>query len=198
MSKLILILLLSAILSCSSRIEVPKYSLSKYRFVEWSSATLIEILDMCRKYIKYKRDVGDYFNTYCETLEKGYGDCDDYGTFMMGTLKRLGYPWRVRLSIVYIECNGFHVVLKVERPDGCWMWYDTTGESLMKVYYRDVGIEFDYDGIYFNQPSVFPSINTTIDYTCSKDLPDKSEIWSVFVPKIRDWQERERRECVTE
>ena len=67
----------------------------------WSEAHLDSILFQFRRLATYRMEIHDHWDTPKEFIQKGFsGDCEDIAVFMMGTLKRLGYPNRIRILIV--------------------------------------------------------------------------------------------------
>ena len=70
---------------------------------------------------------GDHWQTYAEFIRSGYkGDCEDFAFFAAGTLRRLGYPHRIWLTI-YLMPMGGHACLDVELPDGRVKHYNSLG-----------------------------------------------------------------------
>jgi len=116
---------------------------------KWSSNLVDEIMLECTKTAIYENDIigTDYWKTYNEFVKTGFrGDCEDIASFMYGTLKRLNYPYRVRMIGIIIDSNKYHVALKVEVPNKRWNIYDSTSQFKIKDYIS-FG-EWDEDKIY--------------------------------------------------
>jgi len=96
----------------------------------WSESRVRAILSEFRTLIGYRMEIIDHWDTPKEFAEKGFlGDCEDMAVFMMATLKRLGYPLRIRVLIV----EGFfedHALLRVEMAQGAWRVYDVVPLSV--------------------------------------------------------------------
>ena len=64
----------------------------------WSEAQLDSILFQFRRFATYRMEIQDRWDTPKEFIQKGFpGDCEDIAVFMVGTLKRLGYPYPIRV-----------------------------------------------------------------------------------------------------
>jgi hypothetical protein len=96
----------------------------------WSSERVEELLGHALRFVTYRMELDDHWDTPSEFIGRGFqGDCEDIAIFMMGTLKRVGYPHGVRVLAMQGWFSG-HAVLKVELPDGTWRIYDTVTLSL--------------------------------------------------------------------
>lgn len=126
----------------------------------WSESRVHAVLSQFRTLAAYRMEIVDHWDTPREFAEKGFsGDCEDIAVFMMGTLKRLGYPHRVHILIVQGLFED-HALLRVETATGVWRVYDvvpgsvpTPEASLLKPV-----VEFDEKGVeWFPSPAGTPS-----------------------------------------
>lgn len=96
----------------------------KIRSEGWSDSQVHSILKHFRGLATYRMEIQDHWDTPKEFIQKGFtGDCEDITAYMMGTLKRLGYPYPIRILIVR---NLFedHALLLLQMPEGRWEVYD--------------------------------------------------------------------------
>lgn len=92
----------------------------------WSAATVDDIINETRRLTKYETEFEDNWLTPAAFIRAGFqGDCEDIAIFMMGTLKRVGYPHKVRILVIR-DILYDHAQLKVQLPDGKWKWYEST------------------------------------------------------------------------
>jgi len=111
----------------------------------WTEAHLDSILFQFRRLATYQMEIQDHWDTPREFIQKGFsGDCEDIAVFMMGTLKRIGYPYRMRILIVQ-EIFEDHALLKVERPEGEWKVYDVVPQRVLSLEMTQLKplVEFD-------------------------------------------------------
>ncbi|MFC1868260.1 hypothetical protein ACFL0H_09025 [Thermodesulfobacteriota bacterium] len=67
----------------------------------WGKTLVDDVIDQCIILAKYRMEKEDHWDTPKEFMEKGFqGDCEDIAVFMMATLKRVNYPYRVRVVAV--------------------------------------------------------------------------------------------------
>jgi hypothetical protein len=116
----------------------------------WSKRMVDEITAQCASIAAFRFEETDYWMTPREFIEAGFkGDCEDIAIFQMGTLKRLGYPHRVRIRIVK-TLTGHHAICRVELPNGKWKSYESVRMPLYQIdalFYRTI-LDFDEKGIY--------------------------------------------------
>ncbi|MEW6664903.1 MAG: hypothetical protein AB1512_06750 [Thermodesulfobacteriota bacterium] len=99
----------------------------------WTVGRVNEVLGETLTFVTYRMEIDDHWDTPREFILRGFqGDCEDIAVFMMGTLKYLGYPHKVRVLAVRGTFSG-HALLKVEMPDGQWGIYETTPHTLRRV-----------------------------------------------------------------
>jgi len=129
---------------------------------KWSENLVDEIVQVSQVFAKYTSDnnpgyrwKNDYWFTPREMIEADFrGDCEDIGSLIFGTLKRLNYPYDVRLLIVETIQLSDHLLVKVKLPDGRWKKYDTVKLFLSEIdglFYRPK-IEFDESHIWTYDP----------------------------------------------
>jgi hypothetical protein len=99
----------------------------------WTEASVRGLVAECRSLVNYQMELRDHWATPREFIANGFqGDCEDIATFLMGTLKRLEYPHRVRILVVRSLFNA-HALLKVELPDGRWAFFETMPQGRLDV-----------------------------------------------------------------
>lgn len=120
----------------------------------WSRMDIHSILTRLRGLSEYSTEFHDHWDTPVEFMKKGFsGDCEDLVIFMMGTLKRLGYPREVRLLVVRTTFED-HALLKVEMEDGSWTVYDVVPRDVPRreeVLLKRV-VEFDEKRVQWLSP----------------------------------------------
>lgn len=85
--------------------------------------SLEDYLRWLQENIKYKKDKGgDYWSTPEETLQRSYGDCEDYAFLNAAVLKFLGYRPRVLAMGVF---GSTHAICVYEE-NGYYLWIDNT------------------------------------------------------------------------
>jgi len=117
----------------------------------WTEGTVRGLMADCRGLVRYQLELKDHWSTPREFLANGLeGDCEDIAGFLMGTLKRLGYPHRVRILIAR-DLFNHHALLKVELPNGRWLIFETTPGGRLEVEPARLQpiVEFDEREIYF-------------------------------------------------
>jgi hypothetical protein len=111
----------------------------------WSENMLHSILFQFRRIATYRTEVLDHWDTPNEFIQRGFsGDCEDIAIFMMGNLKRLGYPYEIRIAIVKAVLVD-HAMLRIKMPDGRWILYDVVPPSVpirRPLLFRPI-VEFD-------------------------------------------------------
>ena len=115
----------------------------------WSENRIHSILRQFRGLAAYRMEIVDHWDTPKEFMRKGFsGDCEDITVFMMGTLKRLGYPHRVRVLIVQGLFED-HALLRLEMPQGGWKVYDVVppGVPAPELGRLKPVVEFDEMGV---------------------------------------------------
>ena len=96
----------------------------------WSESEVHSLLRDFRSMAAYRVEISDHWDTPREFMEKGFAsDCKNIATFEMGVLKRLGYPYQVRILIVHALFED-HAVLHVELPEGGWKVYDVVPQNV--------------------------------------------------------------------
>ena len=120
----------------------------------WSEGLVTDVVRNLTKLAKYRKDEYDSWDTPKEFIGRGFeGDCEDIAIFVMGTLKRLEYPYLVRVLAVSTSDQD-HALLRVRLPEGDWKIYDTMSFPLKEIdrlFYRPI-VEFDEnDIIYFEK-----------------------------------------------
>ena len=99
----------------------------------WSENAVRALLADCRSLVRYQVELKDHWPTPREFVTEGMeGDCEDIAVFLMGALKRLGYPHQVRILVVK-ELFSNHALLKVELPDGRWAVFETMPGGRLEV-----------------------------------------------------------------
>jgi hypothetical protein len=125
---------------------------------KWSENLIDEIVQTSQVFAKYTIDKNpnyrwknDYWFTPKEMIEAEFkGDCEDIGSLIFGTFKRLNYPFDVRMLIVETIQLSDHLLVKVELPDGRWKKYDPVKLFLSEIdalFYRPT-VEFDQNHIW--------------------------------------------------
>lgn len=115
----------------------------------WSESQIHSILRQFRALAAYRMEIVDHWDTPKEFMRKGFsGDCEDITVFMMGTLKQLGYPHRVRVLIVAGLFED-HALLRLEMPEGGWKVYDVVPPNVPAPasYLLRPLVEFDETGV---------------------------------------------------
>ncbi len=115
----------------------------------WSESQIHSILRQFRGLAAYRMEIADHWDTPKEFMRKGFsGDCEDITVFMMGTLKRLGYPHPVRVLIVEGLFED-HALLRLEMPGGGWRVYDVVppGVPTPELGRLRPVVEFDETGV---------------------------------------------------
>ncbi len=120
----------------------------------WSKKLVGNVINSCLKISKYEPEPShqDHWKTYAEFQMDFRGDCEDIATFMYGTLKRLEYPYALKLRIIRMPA-GDHAVLMVQLPTGQWKMYNSIpmpGDFLDIALARTV-VEWDDQQIYYPQ-----------------------------------------------
>ena len=96
----------------------------------WSENEVHSLLRDFRSMASYRVEIGDHWDTPREFMDKGFAsDCKNIAAFEMGALKRLGYPYQVRILIVHALFED-HALLRVELPDGAWRVYDVVPQNV--------------------------------------------------------------------
>ena len=96
----------------------------------WSENQVNRILVQSRDLVTYRMEIQDHWDTPREFMARRFtGDCEDIVVFMMGNLRRLGYPHRLRVLVVRGIFED-HALLKVEMPEGGWKVYDVATERV--------------------------------------------------------------------
>ena len=123
----------------------------------WAENLVDDVINKCVKFSKYQTEKKDHWDTPREFMQRGFkGDCEDFAIFMMATLKRLKYPYNVRVRAVK-TLIGDHVVLRVEMPDEKWKSYETVPvplDEIDRLFYRPI-VEFDEKNIIFFERKSF-------------------------------------------
>lgn len=119
----------------------------------WAENRVEQVLNWSLGFVTYEMEIDDHWATPKEFVRNGFrGDCEDIAIFLMGTLKRLNYPHRIRILAVTGVFEN-HALLKVEMPDGTWKIYDTYSDNpySLHAYYRPL-VEFDEKNIFSIPP----------------------------------------------
>lgn len=125
----------------------------------WTAELVDDVVKACIRLASYKAEEGDYWATPKEFRQHGFtGDCEDIAIFAMGTLKRLGYPYGVRILAVN-TLAGDHAVLKVQVNAQEWKIHETMPRPLVEfdqLFYRPI-VEFDENEIiYYSRTDTKP------------------------------------------
>ena len=174
MARLIIIPFLLILCSCAALYQPPKLHegggikvkyeeqikdwQERVRKEKWSENLVDEIVQTSQVFAKYTPDKNpdyrwknDYWFTPQEMIDANFkGDCEDIGSLIFGTLKKLNYPYDVRLLIVETIQLSDHLLVNVELPDGRWKKYETVNLFLSEMgalFYRPK-IEFDENHIW--------------------------------------------------
>jgi len=174
MARLIIIPLLLIFCSCAALYQPPRLHEGggiKVEYEEqikdwqervkkdkWSENLVDEIVQTCQVFVKYTTDKNpdyrwkdDYWFTPQEMINADFkGDCEDIGSLILGTLRKLEYPYGARLLIVGTLLPSDHLLVKVELPDGRWKKYETVKLFMSEIdglFYRPK-IEFDESHIW--------------------------------------------------
>ena len=96
----------------------------------WSESQVHSVLLQFRSLAAYRIEIRDHWDTPREFMEEGFsGDCKNIAIFEMGALKRLGYPYGIRILIVHALFED-HALLRVEMAEGGWKVYDVVPEGV--------------------------------------------------------------------
>jgi len=117
----------------------------RLRHEGWTETAVRSIMAEFRGMVRYEMELKDHWATPGEFIANGLkGDCEDIAGFLMGSLKRLGYPHRTRILIVR-DLFNHHALLKVELPSGRWAVFETAPEGPLEIHAGrfDPLIEFD-------------------------------------------------------
>ena len=118
----------------------------------WSENEVHLVLSDFRDLVTYQAGDRLHWDTPSEFRAKGFsGDCKGITTFMMGTLKLLGYPYRVRILVVHGLLEE-HALLKVEAPEGGWKIYDVVPRTVVvekRMNLLRPVVEFDEKNAYW-------------------------------------------------
>jgi hypothetical protein len=118
----------------------------------WTENVIDDIIRQSRRICTYRLEIADYWDTPREFITRGFsGDCEDIAIFMMANLKRLQYPYPVRVIAVRVMLED-HALIKVKMPDGRWKVYETisgTGIIGRGGFYSPI-VEFDENNIFFH------------------------------------------------
>ena len=112
--------------------------------VEWRALgkSWIEIRDYVGKRIHYAYDDGEYWQLPYETLERGYGDCEDQAFLLCSMLRAAGVkPTDVYVVLGEVGGEGHAwVALKVIDIFGIewWIRLEPTAGGLMESWYMDL------------------------------------------------------------
>ena len=174
MTRLILIPLLLILCSCAALYQPPKLHegdgikveyedqikdwQERVKKEKWSEGLVDEVVQTCQVFVKYTTDMNpdyrwknDYWFTPQEMINADFkGDCEDIGSLILGTLRKLNYPYGARLLIVGTMLPADHLLVKVELPDGRWKKYETVKLFMSEIdglFYRPK-IEFDENHIW--------------------------------------------------
>lgn len=162
MKTYLLTLLSICFIGCSSIYTQPTNPGADYRwYIErwqqqiksegWTESLVTDVTKTCLMISKYKPDDKqiDHWMSYQEFQKAGFvGDCEDISTFMYGTLKRIGYPYGLKMRIIRMP-SGDHAVLMAELPGGKWKMYNSLpipGDFVDLALARTV-VEWDEDHI---------------------------------------------------
>jgi len=125
----------------------------------WSESEVHSLLRDFRSMAAYRVEISDHWDTPREFMEKGFAsDCKNIATFEMGALKRLGYPYQVRILIVHALFED-HAVLHIELPQGGWKVYDVVPENVPTPDARCLRpvVEFDEHKVEWYPPETIAS-----------------------------------------
>lgn len=117
----------------------------------WNNTTVDEIIEEVRMLTYLTMETEDHWDTPKEFVEKNFqGDCEDIAIFLLAMLKKLNYPYPVRIFAIksdFVE----HAVLKVQMPDNRWKIFETVKrtENTMKFVYTPI-VEFNDQEIIFS------------------------------------------------
>lgn len=100
----------------------------------WSGHAVRSLLADFRDLARYRMELADHWATPREFIASGMeGDCEDIAAFLLGTLRRLGYPLRARILVVK-GWFGHHALLRVELPDGRWSLFETIPGRRIEIH----------------------------------------------------------------
>ena len=121
----------------------------------WSAALVDKVVKQARCLTHYEMDFEDDWLTPKAFIQAGFrGDCEDIAIFLMGTLKRLSYPYKVRVLVIE-DFFADHAQLKVEMPDRRWKFYESTRNgaySARPAAWKPI-VEFDENTIIYHASS---------------------------------------------
>lgn len=119
----------------------------------WSETLIDEVTIQIVELAKFRTESRDHWDTPKEFMQRGFqGDCEDIAVFMMATLKRLEYPFGVRVMLVETSMQD-HSVLKVKMPNGKWKIYDTVpmpSGNAGRLIFKPI-VEFDENNIIYHK-----------------------------------------------
>jgi hypothetical protein len=178
MARLIMIPLLLMLGSCAVMYQPPKLHegggikveyeeqikdwQERVRKEKWSESLVDEIVQTSQVFARYTIDEdpnyrwkNDYWFTPLEMINANFnGDCEDIGSLIFGTFKKLNYPYDVRLLIAGTIQTTDHLLVNIELPDGRWKKYETVKLFLSEldgIFYRPK-VEFDESHIWIYDP----------------------------------------------
>ena len=111
----------------------------------WSENQVHSILSAFRTLATYRMEIQDHWDTPGDFINRGFaGDCEDIVVFMIGTLKRLGYPYGLRVLIAH-DLFEDHALLRIEMPEGRWKVYDVVPRKVSSraLQHLKPVVEFD-------------------------------------------------------
>ena len=120
----------------------------------WSQGQVESILGQFRSLVSYRMEIRDHWDTPKEFMRNRFsGDCEDIVVFMMGALKRMNYPYRVRILVVRTLFED-HALLRLELPDGGWRVYDVAASAVRAVEPGRLTpvVEFDETTVVWHSP----------------------------------------------
>lgn len=108
-------------------LDYPEYNYSQTEFVIEQSV-LKDINREVSLNIKYVRDEGnDFWQTSCETVKNGKGDCEDLSILAWSKLRSRGYPDKINGMILSEKDGLFHVFVAVYYSEDDFYIIDPTG-----------------------------------------------------------------------
>lgn len=83
---------------------------------------------------KYEKDEGiDFWQTSCETIQKGKGDCEDLSILVWEKIRAIGYPDKINGMILSERGGLFHVFVAVYYSEDDFYIIDPTGYYTLDV-----------------------------------------------------------------